>query len=307
MARTVITGAAGLVARELRSQLERKDDVIALSHSELDIVDEAAVRRVFRVLRPAVVFNCAVIGVDECESRPDLARAVNVAGPSNIAAAAASIGATVVHFSTNYVFDGARGPAIEAPAASRPGRQQPAAASDFYTIGDEPRPVNVYGKTKAEGERAVIERCDRAFIIRTSWVFGHGKESFLATAAQRLRNGERVKAIRDIWASTTYVVDLVHRLQEILSVGGPATYHIVNSGTCTYEEFAREAARLVGSAESFIEPVSESTLMRAPRPRYTPMRCLESERLGLLPMRHWTAALADYVSKGRAQAIPPSL
>ncbi len=244
--RIVITGAAGLVARELRSQLERKDDVIALSHTDLDIVDEAAVRRLFGELRPAVVFNCAVIGVDECESRPDLARAVNVTGPSNIAAAAASIGATVVHFSTNYVFDGERGPGASAGSSRPCGASLPPHTRELLHDRRRAASGEHLRKDQSGGRTGRHERCERAFIIRTSWVFGRGKESFLATVAQRLRSGERVKAIRDIWASTTYVVDLVDRVQEILGAGRPGTYHVVDSGACTYEEFAREAATARG-------------------------------------------------------------
>jgi dTDP-4-dehydrorhamnose reductase len=281
--RVAITGADGLVGRALANEY-REHEVAALSHRDLDITDPTAVARVMGELRPQIIFNCAVIGVDECETHPDLASRVNVIGPANLAEAARESAATIVHFSTNYVFDGAR-------AASRPAA---ADESSFYTIEDEPRPVNVYGRTKLEGEHAVARRSPRAFIIRTSWVFGPGKASFLATVSERLKRNEAVKAINDVWASTTYVLDLVRRAEEIVRIGHPAIYHVVNSGVCSYEEFAREAALLIGAEQRLIESVSEATLMRAPRPRWTPMRCLESERLGLSRMRHWSAALACF-------------
>lgn len=286
MARVAITGAEGLVGRALTDELGRQHKVFALSHRDLDVTDAAAVQRVCRDLRPHTIFNCAVVGVDECEQMPDLARAVNVDGPANLASAAQSLNGSIVHFSTNYVFDDLRRPATDE------GRRDPA---NFFTIDDEPRPVNVYGRTKLDGERAVLERCANAFVIRTSWVFGEGKESFLSGVGRRLARGERVQAIGDVWASTTFVRDLVRRLGSILAAHR-GTYHVVNGGVCSYEEFAREAARLVDADPALIDRVSEERLMRAPRPHYTPMRCLESERIGLPPMRHWTEALAEYLA-----------
>jgi dTDP-4-dehydrorhamnose reductase len=167
-----------------------------------------------------------------------------------------------------------------------------------YTTDDEPRPINVYGMTKLAGERAVMERNPAAQIIRTSWVFGPGKQSFLAKAPFALRRGERVTAITDTWASTTYVEDLALRVHEIVERGVAGTYHVVNEGICSYETFAREAAAIVGVPipEKLIELTTETSMNRAAaRPQWTPMRCLLSERLGLAPMRHWREALAAYV------------
>lgn len=223
-----------------------------------------------------------MIGVDRCEADPALAERVNVSGPAQLAACAERVGATIVHFSSNYVFDGQR-------------------TSIPYTIDDDPRPVNVYGATKLLGEQAVAAAASRAFIVRTSWVFGPAKESFLSTVAARLARGETVQAIADTFASTTFVSDLVMRVQELVRRGHHGTYHVVNEGVCSYESFAREAARLVGlsddAARRLIETATEASLRRlAPRPRWTPMRCVLSERLGLTPLRPWQHALAAYLA-----------
>jgi dTDP-4-dehydrorhamnose reductase len=280
--RVLITGAGGLVSSALAGKFS---DIVALKHAALDVGDKVAVDSIIDRAEPDLIINCAVIGVDECERDPSAARRVNVDGPAHLADAAARCGAGIVHFSSNYVFDG------------RPPAREP------YTIGDEPRPVNVYGKTKLEGERAVAERCPRAVIVRTSWVFGRGKDSFLSTAAARLKRGERVKAISDTWASTTYVADLAQRVVEILERGATGIYHIVNNGICSHETFAREAAAFAGVptevADRLIEVTSESEMNRAaPRPPFTPMRCLLSERLGFAPMRSWQDALLAYVADG---------
>ena len=229
-----------------------------------------------------MIINGAVIQVDESEQNPAQAHAVNIEGPRFLAEAATRAGAEFIHFSTQYAFDGE--PIGRAP----------------YTIKDEPRPINMYGKTKVASEQAVVDACPRSYIVRTSWVYGSGKDSFLCTAHKDLRAGKRVRAIVDIWSSTTYVEDLIERVLQILKKRRYGIYHVVNEGVCSYHEFAFEAGQLVGlnqdQLESLIEVVKETEMKRvAARPRYTPMRCLISEELGFAPMRDWRSALAAYV------------
>ncbi|MGZ8500235.1 MAG: dTDP-4-dehydrorhamnose reductase [Candidatus Binatia bacterium] len=281
----LITGAAGLVGSHLARHLARKHEVLPLQHGDLDITDRAAVRRCLLHEKPALVFNCAVLQVDESEQQPAKAQAVNVDGPRCLAEAANDVGAEIVHFSTQYAFDGE-------PVGRLP-----------YTLHDEPRPVNNYGRTKVAGEAAVLAACARSFIVRTSWVYGSGKKSFLCTVHNDLKAGKRVCAIDDIWSSTTYVADLIERVLVILSTGKYGTYHLVNDGICSYYEFALEAGRVLGLTRGQIDLLIEITHERdmkrvAARPRYTPLRCLLSEQLGLPPMRDWRAALAEYVGTG---------
>jgi dTDP-4-dehydrorhamnose reductase len=278
----LVTGAAGLVGRHLAHTLARDHDVLALKRSDLDISDRDAVNRYLLAVKPSLILNCAVIQVDESEQNPAKAQAVNVEGPRFLAAAASRLDAELVHFSSQYAFDGE-------PVGRPP-----------YTIEDEPRPVNVYGRTKVASEEAVRDACARSYIIRTSWVYGSGKNSFLCTVHSDLHSGKRVRAIVDIWSSTTYVEDLIHRILQILATRRYGTYHVVNEGVCSYYEFALEAGHLLKlnreQLDRLIERVHEGDMKRiARRPRYTPMRCLLSEKLGLPPMRDWRAALADYL------------
>jgi dTDP-4-dehydrorhamnose reductase len=282
--RILITGAAGLVGAHLVRRLAEDHAVISLSHGDLDIADRAAVMRRLSDAAPSVIINCAVVQVDEAEENPGRAHAVNTQGAGFLAEAATRLGAEIIHFSTQYVFKG--DPVGRAP----------------YTIDDEPRPINVYGGTKLAGERAVRDACARSFIIRTSWVYGSGKESFLCSVHNDLKCGKRVRAIDDIWSSTTYVEDLIDRVLEIRVGGHYGIYHIVNEGVCSYYDFALEAGRIMGldrhQLEILLEIVKEADMKRvAARPRYTPLRCLLSERLGLAPMRHWREALAAYIQK----------
>jgi len=278
----LVTGAAGLLGSHLAHTLARDHDVLALKRSDLDISDRDSVNRYVLAVKPSLILNCAVIQVDESEQNPAKAQAVNVEGPRFLAAAASRLDAELVHFSSQYAFDGE-------PVGRPP-----------YTIEDEPRPVNVYGRTKVASEEAVREACARSYIIRTSWVYGSGKNSFLCTVHSDLHSGKRVRAIVDIWSSTTYVEDLVQQMLRILSGRRYGTYHVVNEGVCSYYEFALEAGLLAKlnreQLDRLIEQVHESDMKRiAPRPRYTPMRCLLSEQLALPPMRDWRAAIADYV------------
>jgi dTDP-4-dehydrorhamnose reductase len=280
--KVVISGSGGLVGGCLARRLARSHEVLAPRRVELDVTDSAAVARFVDRERPGLVVNCAVLGVDECERDPVAARAVNADATRTLAAAAVSVGAEFLHFSTNYVFDGE--------------------AREPYSESDETRPVNVYGRTKDEGERAALEANARSYVVRTSWVFGAGKESFLSTAHRELAAGRGVRAIGDTWASVTFVEDLSARVEELIGMGCHGLYHVVNEGVCTYEDFAREAARLAGldegEAARLIETVTESEVRRpARRPRYTPLRSHASAALGLRPLRHWREALAAYVSQ----------
>ena len=266
----------------LARTLAPEHDVAALRRFDLDITDREAVRRTVADLKPAVIYNCAVLQVDECEQNPAKAQAVNVRGPQYLAEAANEIGAEIVHFSTQYAFEG-----------------EPIGRA-AYTVEDEPRPVNVYGRTKIAGEKAVRDVCPRSYIVRTSWVYGSGKNSFLCVVHDDLKAGRKVRAIDDIWSSTTYVEDLIDRCMEILRTRHYGTYHVVNEGICTYYEFALEAGRLIGFTRAQIDALIEITHERdmkriAARPRYTPLRCLVSEKMGLPPMHDWCDALAAYV------------
>ncbi len=282
-----ITGAAGLVGSNLQKTLAGEHEIHALRHADLDITNQTAIQEFCTRERPDVIINCAVLNVDECETDRSKAHAINVAGPQVLAEAAHSIGASIVHFSTNYVFDGKD--------------------EKVYTIKDLAEPVNNYGQTKLDGEIAVMLANPKHFIIRTSWVFGVGKENFLSIIHTNLRAGKRGKVVSDCWASATYVEDLVARTREIIERNRYGIYQVVNEGIASYVEFTYEAGRLVGLSEpqvsALVELISDAEIKRpATRPRYTPMRCLLSEDLGFVLLRHWKDALAVFIASENKDA-----
>ena len=276
-----IVGAGGLVGSEFK-QLLSHHNVLAFTHRDLDVTDSKAVTCVFLDERPALIINCSVLGVDACELNPALAWSVNVTGAENLAKAAAAIDAEFLQFSSNYIFDG-----------KRPG-------DSFYTIQDAPAPISVYGQTKLAGERGVSAASHRCFIVRTSWVFGGRQKNFFSAAPHSLSASKTIRAITDVWASSTYVRDLIGRTMEIVFRGRYATYHVVNSGLCSYYEFAIEAVHILGISDSelerLVEPIKLSDLqLHAKRPQYTPLSCLVSEEIGLAPLRDWRVALAEHI------------
>jgi dTDP-4-dehydrorhamnose reductase len=275
-----IIGASGLVGSHLARSLSSEHELFTPRHRELDITDTAQVRTWCQQIQAELFINCSVIDVDRCEREPQLAEAINVTGPQALANAARELNASVLHFSTNYVFDG---------------RQH----GHLYTQADAAEAINLYGRTKRAGESAVLSANPQSYVIRTSWVFGAGKESFLSTLPRKLRAGERIRAITDVWASATYVNDLAARTLELLKQRHYGIYHVVNAGALSYADYADEVAQLCGADTNLIERVSESDAQRlAERPRYTPMSCALSVELGLPPLRDWRAALAEYCGAG---------
>ena len=277
--RVLITGAAGMVGRLLAEHCRALgDEVAAFERGALDITDERAVAGAVAEFKPDAAVNCAAwTDVDGCELDPQRAFLVNSQGVEILATASRLAGAAFVTVSTDYVFDGRK-------------------PEGFYTQRDDPHPLSAYGAAKLEGERRAQAAYARTSVVRSGWIFGRGGKNFLATAAERLRRGERLRAITDSWGTPTYAPDLAARLRELAALDLPGVYHVVNSGEgASYESFAREAAEAAGVAGAQIEGVPADTLTRpAPRPRNSRLRCLLSEAVGLTPLRDWRAALAEF-------------
>ena len=277
--RVVVTGGRGLVGGALIEHCAAVgDDVLSYGHKDLDITDRDAVQKVVRGDRPDVVVNCAAwTNVDGCESDQERAFAANAKGPENLAAACKEVECIFVTISTDYVFDGAK--------------------SGFYTQLDEPNPESVYAASKLEGERLAALAYGGSIIVRTGYVFGPGGINFLSTVVERIKKGERIKAISDAYGTPTYAKDLAVRLRELAEKNVAGIYHVVNSGPgVSFEEFTRRAVALIGNSEVVVEAVSADALNRpAKRPRNSRLRCLLTEKIGLPPLRDFESALEEFV------------
>jgi len=286
--RVVVTGGRGLVGHAVSEHCAAVgDEVLSYGHKDLDITDRDDVREMIHRDRPDVVINCAAwTNVDGCESDQERAFAANSAGPENLAAACKEAECIFITISTDYVFDGAK--------------------SGFYTQLDEPNPESVYAASKLEGERLSARAYDGSIIVRTGYVFGPGGINFLSTVVERIKKGERIKAISDAYGTPTYAKDLAVRLRELAEKNVAGIYHVVNSGPgVSFEEFTRKAIALLGNREVVVEAVSADALNRpAKRPRNSRMRCLLTEKIGLPPLRDFESALEDFLCVISASSAP---
>lgn len=275
--RVAVTGAGGQLGSRLVSAFaDSGHDVVALKRSDLDVTDESRTRQIIRELRPDVVANCtAYNAVDGAEADAATAFSVNAGGPAALAAATAGAGSLLVHYSTDFVFDG---------CASAP-----------YTEQDLTNPLNAYGRSKLAGEEAVRLENPRHFILRVESLFGGyarcGARTTIDFLAEKLAAGRVVNAAIDRTVSPSYVPDVIAATLALVDREAPfGTYHCVASGHASWYEVAKEIAATIG-ATPVIVPISAGELPgRAARPRFCALDNDKLRRQGVA-MPTWQAAL----------------
>ena len=260
----LITGATGTLGRAFARLCELRGlSFCLLTRREMDIADQASVERAFDEYEPWAIVNAAgYVRVDDAEREPLLCRRENTIGPANLAEVCARRKAALLSFSSDMVFDGTK--------------QRP------YVEGDAPAPLNVYGQSKAEAERKILEAHPSSLVIRTSAFFGPWDEyNFVTVALNALAAGRAFVAADDATISPTYVPDLVHASLDLLIDGERGLWHLSNAGAITWADLARRAAEVAGMDAALIEGCSTKSLgLAAPRPVYS---VLTSERGQLLP------------------------
>jgi dTDP-4-dehydrorhamnose reductase len=277
--KALVFGAAGQLGSELVRLLP---GAVGFSHHELSVSDRAAIEAACLEHRPLVAFNCAAYNaVDRAEVEPERAYAVNAAGPENAALACSRHGVKLVHFSTNFVFDG---------RLDRP-----------YIEKDEAHPLGVYGRSKLDGERAVLAAMPEALVIRTAAVFGDRGSaikggSFPQRIVERARRGEPIRVVSDQRVNPTYARDLARAAIALVSGGLTGVVHAAADGCCGWDEFARAALAACG-VEADVEPVTSDDLaLPAARPLNG---CLGSVRTAAL--RPWQEGLAEWAAGWQKQ------
>ena len=276
MSRWLVTGAAGMLGRDLVSVLERSGETVtALTRAELDITDGAAVRDALRHWRPAVVVNCAAwTAVDAAETSEDAALRLNGQAVADLAAACAAAGVRLIQPSTDYVFDG---------QARRP-----------YAEDDVPSPGTAYGRTKLAGEQAVLDRRDgTGYVVRTAWLYGAHGPNFVRTMIRLEQQRPDVDVVNDQHGQPTWTMDVADRIVALVRSGAPAgVYHATSSGETTWFGLAREVFRLLGADPDRVRPVGSAAYVRpAPRPAYSVLGHDAWSRAGLSPIGDWRLAL----------------
>lgn len=267
----MLTGAAGQIGSELSEALRHAGhETQAFRREELDITDPGAVERAVAALDPHLVVNAAAYtDVDECEKDREGAYRGNALGPRNLAVSCERHGCRLLQISTNYVFGG--------------GNELP------YEPFDSPCPISVYGATKLAGEEYVKDLCSRWYIVRTAGVYGRG-HNFVRTMLRVADEHETLKVKDDEYICPTYARDFAQSLVELLREEMYGVYHLTNSGSCSWYEFAKEIFDLAG-VEAKVLPVSASEYpMPASRPRNGRLASTGSPLL-----RHWRRALESYL------------
>ena len=269
----LVAGANGMLGQDLMRLLA--GEVRGVDLPEIDITSLESVRKVLLTLKPRVVINAAAYtDVDGCEANRETAMQVNGEGVRNLAEVTREIGAKLVQISTDYVFDGTR----QAPY-----------------IEDAPvRPLSVYGESKLAGEINARSNPDH-LIVRTQWLFGvHGK-NFVETMLKVGPEKGELAVVDDQFGSPTWTVDLALAIRTLLEKDCRGTYHAVNSGSCSWNEFAREIFSEARLAVSVLSISTDQLARPANRPRFSVLDCGKLARDTGMQLEHWREALTKYL------------
>jgi dTDP-4-dehydrorhamnose reductase len=276
MARWLVTGAAGMLGRDLTALLSTHgEEVTGLNRAGLDITDAAAARVALDAREPDVVVNCAAwTAVDDAESAEETALAINGHGPAHLATACRETGTALVQVSTDYVFDG---------TASAP-----------YLENHRPAPRTVYGRTKLAGEQAVLSALPGSgYVVRTAWLYGAHGRNFVTTMIARARAGAPVTVVDDQHGQPTWTADVARQIHALVAFDAPAgIYHATSSGHTTWHGLAREVFTLTGADPTLVSPVPTSAYPRpAPRSAYSVLGHDAWAKTGIEPIGDWRDAL----------------
>lgn len=272
--KVLITGATGMLGQELMTAADAvHHEVVGYSKEQLDITDRRAVQEACERELPAVVINAAAYtDVDGSESNEETAFEVNGDGPGIVAAAAAAVGAKVIHISTDYVFDGRK--------------------TEPYVESDETNPIGVYGKSKLAGEESVIAANPRHLIVRTSWLFGLGGKNFVDTMLSLAERQNEILVVHDQFGCPTYSRHLAEAIVELIDFERLGIMHICGEGECSWYEFAQEIFRQSQVDVSVLSGTTSMLGRPAPRPAYTVMT---SERADAIALPRWDHGLHGYL------------
>lgn len=271
----LITGARGMLGKDLCALFEKEHELIKYDREELDITNAKMVNKVVSQLNPDAIINCAAFtDVDGCEDKDKkaLARKVNGIGPGNLAKVCNKLKIPFFHYSTDYIFNGLK--------------------KDGYRENyNKIDPINAYGKTKALGEKLIKKNCKKYYILRTAWLYGKNGKNFVDTMLQLAKENDTLKVVNDQHGKPTYTVDLAKRTKAILDKKlRPGVYHVTNEGQASWYDFAKEVFRIKG-VKVKVNPCATSEFPRkAIRPEYSALINTK-----LPAMRNWKKALAEYL------------
>ncbi|SRR5712692_4439341 len=288
--KVLVIGATGLLGKALIEEW-KGEDVTGVGSGDTDIRNQTQVSSLLARQRPDwTVLAAAHTNVDGCEKDPVRAHQVNCAGALNVACAARDVGSRLLFLSTDYVFDGSK----EIP----------------YEPDDPVCPMNVYGQSKAEAEKAVHSILPRCCILRTSWLFGANGRCFPNTILELAQSRDQLPVVTDQTGCPTFNRDLARAIVGLARTNAEGIIHACNAGACSWYEFAREVVRTAGLAHVTVRAARTEDMPPRParRPKYSVLSTVSLERYRL-HMRPWRETLSDYfadrlkISAVRQQAV----
>jgi dTDP-4-dehydrorhamnose reductase len=274
--KVLVTGSRGQLGAEVLSVLTGRHDVFGFGRDELDITDEDQVRKTVYEILPDVIIHCAAYtAVDLAETEAERAYRVNAVGTRNVASSAAHARAKIVYISTDYVFNGQ--------------------SDRTYPEHDAADPINVYGRSKLAGELFVQSLSSRHFIVRTSWLFGKHGSNFVKTMIKLAREHRKLQVVDDQLGSPTYAADLASFLSMLIETEKFGIYHVSNSGSCSWYEFAKEIFLQAGITAELMPCTTEQFLRPAARPKNSVMDHTAMRSNGFTMLPPWQDALSRFL------------
>ena len=272
----LIFGGTGLLGHDLVRALGAGNQIRPLASTDCDIAELDAVRARVKAEKPDVVINSAAItDVDKCEEAPDLAYRINAVGPKNIAIACRDTNTKIVHVSTDYVFDGAKG--------------------EPYTEFDRAAPVSVYGRSKLAGEQFVQTIAGNFMIIRTAWVFGEKRQSFVDYVVNGIKNNTEVTVVKDMVSSPTYAADLAGCMKRLIALDQNGIFHVANKGFCSRVQMAEEIMKILKKPGKLHSVTQRQWKRPAARPVFSALRNYHMSLINEDHMPDWCDALERYI------------
>lgn len=266
----LVTGAEGMLGQDLCPIFEDEDyEVVETNKKTLDVTNEIQVNNIIKKENPDILIHCAAYtNVDEAEKNSDTATLINVKGTENIAKACAKNDIIMIYISTDYVFDGEN--------------------NSPYMPNDKPNPINNYGLTKFQGEQMIQKYCEKYYIVRTSWLFGHHGKNFIETMLS-LSDKPEIKVVDDQFGCPTWTVDLSDGILNLLQNEEEfGIYHICGKTPTTWYDFAKEIFMQAGKNVNLIPCKTKDFPRPANRPKYSVMN---SENFKI----NWKKSLKEYL------------
>jgi dTDP-4-dehydrorhamnose reductase len=279
----LLLGHKGMLGSDLVFKLSSEHEVVGLDKEEIDIVSASECKGAIKEIEPDIVINAAAYtNVDGCETAKDECFAVNAEAIKNIADACRDKNIRIVHFSTDYVFDGT----VKQP----------------YKEDHKCNPINAYGESKLAGERYLRALSDNYILIRTAWLYGVKGENFVQTILKKVKTTKKLTVVDDQTGSPTYTKDLAAAVDLLINQNAKGIFHITNRGNCSWYQFAVKILQEAGIHDVDVTPIKSNQLQRlAMRPAYSVLSMQKFIQTTGKTMQPWQLGLRDYLESSKLQ------